>query len=201
MNSYLTIKKKGESLYKVKGSKHLGYAFHVKTEEEIKAKLDQLREEHSKANHVCYAWRLGIEKDRERANDDGEPSNSAGKPILGSIDRYDLTNALVAVVRYFGGTKLGVGGLIDAYKTASDMAIQEAGTVEKFLFTHTELRFGYDAMSDVMRIIRQHKLEVVERELKASCRLVITTVPEMSEEILTNFNGIPDIRLRNMGTY
>lgn len=199
--NYLTISATGKSLYKVKGSKHFGYAFHAKTEDEIAACLNQVREEHHSARHVCYAWRLGAEKDRFRANDDGEPSNSAGKPILGQIEKYDLTNVVIAVVRYFGGTKLGVGGLIDAYRTAAQEAIDDAVIKERQLLNHYRIHFDYPVMSDVMRIIRTHGWENFNQDFQTKCSIDLSILPENKSEIEGGFNAISDIRIENLGIY
>jgi uncharacterized YigZ family protein len=199
--NYLTISHPGQSLYKVKGSKHFGYAFHVKTEEDINSCLEQVKVEHHSARHVCYAWRLGADKERYRANDDGEPSNSAGKPILGQIEKYELTNVLIAVVRYFGGTKLGVGGLIDAYRTAASEAIENATIIERQLCAHYRLHFGYSDMSDVMRIIRTHGWENFNQDFRTSCRIDLSILPENKDEIENGFNAFDDIRIEKLGIY
>lgn len=198
---YFTISLPGEGLYKVKGSKHFGYAFHVKTEEVAAQHLTELRSKHHAARHVSYAWRLGAEKDRYRANDDGEPANSAGKPILGQIEKYDLTNVLVAVVRYFGGTKLGVGGLIDAYRTAAQLAIENATIIERQLMDHFRLHFGYDRMSEVMLAIRVHAWENYDPDFQQSCRINIAILPEKKEEITEVLQAYTDIRVEYLGTY
>src|SRR6478736_3309084 len=133
-DSYLTISQTADELYKDKGSKFLAFAFPVKSESEIKKKLTSLKKEHPSASHHCYAWRLGADKAAFRANDDGEPSNTAGKPILMQIQAKDLTNVLIVVVRYFGGTLLGVGGLINAYKQAALNVLNKTTIIEQFIF-------------------------------------------------------------------
>ncbi len=198
---YRTISNPGTSLYKVKGSKHFGYVFNATNEDEIAACLDQVREEHHSARHVCYAWRLGADKERYRANDDGEPSNSAGKPILGQIEKYDLTNVVIGVVRYFGGTKLGVGGLIDAYRTAAQMAIEDAKIIERQLLSHYRVHFDYPVMSDVMRVIRTHGWDNYNQDFKDKCSIDLSILPENKEEIEGGFNAISDIRIENLGIY
>ena len=132
-DTYLTIEKKSETLYKDKGSKFLTFAFPVQNDQQIKEVLTQLKKEHPSANHHCYAYRLGADKLNFRANDDGEPSNTAGKPILGQIQSNDLTNILIVVVRYFGGTLLGVGGLIQAYKNSAAEVLKVSHIIEKFI--------------------------------------------------------------------
>lgn len=189
-DQFLTVKGVSESLYKVKGSKHFGYCFPVRTEEEIKDRLEEVRKEHHSARHHCYAWRLGADKKRYRANDDGEPSNSAGKPILGQIQSFDLTNVLIVVVRYFGGVKLGVGGLIDAYRTSAKLAI-EAGKIEsRFVMDQIKVDFPYDAMGNVMRVMKEFNLEMVEHEFEFKCSLVTESRSSNVPQIVQAFNDI-----------
>lgn len=179
-DSYKTLAGPSESLYKVKGSKHFGYAFPVMDESAIKEHLDQLRKEHHQARHHCYAWALGAERTHYRANDDGEPSGTAGKPIFGQIQSFDLSNVLIVVVRYFGGVKLGAGGLIDAYRTAARMAIESGVIVEKTVEDHLQVRFPYEAMSKVMKVMKElgfpqsHQEFDLNCSLRTSCRLSLT---------------------------
>jgi uncharacterized YigZ family protein len=198
---YFTISESGESLHKAKGSKHFGFAFHVKDESEIGEHLEALRKLHHGSRHVCYAWRLGHDKSLYRANDDGEPNNSAGMPILGQIEKYDLTNVLVAVVRYFGGTKLGVGGLIDAYRTAASEAIENAVITERQLMSHFELAFEYPLMSDVMLTIRTHHWSDYDQDFQESCKLKISILPENEAEFRQAFEPFSDLRIEFLGTY
>ncbi|HKK39010.1 MAG TPA: YigZ family protein [Cryomorphaceae bacterium] len=186
-------------MYKVKGSKHFGYAFHVKNEKDIEAALEEVAKEHHSARHVAYAWRLGAEMDRYRANDDGEPSNSAGKPILGQIEKYELTNVLIAVVRYFGGTKLGVGGLIDAYRTAAEMAIEDSTVIERQLMANFRLHFGYERMSEVMLALRTHDWEESNQDFKATCTIDVALLPEKKDEVAQSFQAFSDIRIEYLG--
>ena len=144
-----------EVLLKEKNSKFFGYAIPVTSEEEVKENLERLRKEHFSARHWCYAYQIGTEKIQYRANDDGEPNNSAGMPIYGQIQSFDITNVLIVVVRYFGGVKLGVGGLISAYKTAAQMALESAEIIEKTIDIHFLISFGYANMNKVMRIIKE----------------------------------------------
>jgi len=185
----------------VKGSKHFGYCFNVKTEEDIEARLAEVAKEHHTARHVCYAWRLGPDKKRYRANDDGEPNNSAGKPILGQIEKYDLTNTMIAVVRYFGGTKLGVGGLIDAYRTAAAEAIENGKIVEKQLMDHFSIHFDYSRMSDVMLLIRKNNWEVSDQEFKVTCRIDIEVLPDNLASFKREFQPFSDIKLNYKGRF
>jgi len=156
----------------MKGSKHLGHAFPVSTEEEIKQHLDSLWKAHHTATHVCYAWRLGADKNRFRANDDGEPSGTAGLPILGQIKSFDLTNVLIAVVRYYGGTNLGTGGLIEAYGTASRMALEAAVIVEKTVTVSYSLSFTYADMPRVMRLLKDFDASVSNSSFEMQCSLL-----------------------------
>jgi uncharacterized YigZ family protein len=186
-------------MFKVKGSKHFGYAFHVKTEKDIESALEEVAKEHHSARHVAYAWRLGAEMDRYRANDDGEPSNSAGKPILGQIEKYELTNTLIAVVRYFGGTKLGVGGLIDAYRTAAELAIEDSVIKDRQLMANYRLHFGYERMSEVMLALRTHDWEESNQDFTTTCTVDIAVVPEKKNEVSQSFQAFSDIRIEYLG--
>ena len=199
--NYQTISKRGTGMYKVKGSKHFGYAYHVKNETDIEAALAEVKQEHHSARHVAYAWRLGADMDRYRANDDGEPSNSAGKPILGQIEKYELTNVLIAVVRYFGGTKLGVGGLIDAYRTAAQLAIEDSTVIERQLMANYRLHFDYERMSEVMLALRTHDWEESNQDFKTSCTIDVALLPEKKEELTFSFQAFSDIRIENLGIY
>ncbi len=150
--------------FRDRGSKFLTYAYPVTNEEEWQARLDEVRKQHSKANHHCYAFRLGLDKNNYRANDDGEPSGTAGRPILGQIDSFGLTNVIVIVVRYFGGTKLGTSGLINAYKEGTKEALKDAVIVEKVVADIYQLTFDYALMSDVMNAVKKLALEITEQD-------------------------------------
>lgn len=199
--NYQTISTRGSGMYKVKGSKHFGYAYHVKNETDIEAALGEVKQEHHSARHVAYAWRLGSDMDRYRANDDGEPSNSAGKPILGQIEKYELTNVLIAVVRYFGGTKLGVGGLIDAYRTAAEIAIEDSTVIERQLMANFRVHFGYERMSEVMLALRTHDWQESNQDFKTSCTIDVALIPEKKEELAHSFQAFSDIRIENLGIH
>lgn len=155
--------------FKDRGSKFLAYAYPVSSAEDVKTKLQVLKKEHPKAVHHCYAYRLGTDGLQYRANDDGEPSGSAGKPILGQIDSAGITNVLVVVVRYFGGTLLGVPGLINAYKTATQDALQQAVLIEKWIEQHVEIQFDYPVMGEVMYLLRQCEATVYKQDLQLFC--------------------------------
>ena len=155
MGTYRTISKPSEPiLYKERKSKFYGYCFPVTNEDEVKEYIEGLKKEYPTANHVCYAWQMGIESLSYRANDDGEPNNSAGMPIYGQLQSFDVTNTLVAVVRVFGGTKLGVGGLISAYKEAAKLALENATIIKKVLQQHLSVSFEYSEMDIVMRLVK-----------------------------------------------
>jgi uncharacterized YigZ family protein len=158
-------------LFKEKGSKFLSYAYPISNEEDIKKHQEELRKVHYDALHHCYAWVLGLEDQSFRANDDGEPNHSAGDPILGQIRSFELTNVLVVVVRYFGGTKLGVGGLINAYKIATEDALRKSAKEKIFETVQVELKFPYDIMSNVERLLSDFDIEVVKRDFQLSCRV------------------------------
>jgi len=163
-----------ETLYKEKGSKFFGYAFPVVNEEEVKEILVRIKKEHHSARHWCYAWKTGVAEVRFRVNDDGEPSNSAGQPIYGQIISADLTDVLIVVVRYFGGVKLGVGGLIRAYKSSAQLTIENASIIEKTIEKTLELVFDYQHMNKVMRIVKQQKLNIINQKMSLNCILTLS---------------------------
>lgn len=168
-DSYLTIAAPAEAIYKERSSKFLTYAYPVESEEEIKILLDALRKEYYDATHHCYAYRLGPQGDLFRANDDGEPSGTAGKPILGQIHSKELTNVLVIVVRYFGGVKLGTSGLIVAYRAAAAEALDAVEHVEKTINGEIVLKFSYPLLNEVLRIVKEEEPKVVEQIFDNDC--------------------------------
>jgi uncharacterized YigZ family protein len=182
-DTFLTISAPSEGFYKEKGSKFLAFAYPVLGEEDIKEYLDELRKQYYDARHFCYAYMLGKEQEVFRANDDGEPNHSAGDPILGQIRSANLTDILIVVVRYFGGTKLGVGGLITAYKIAAAEAIQNAEILEKIVSKPIYLELEYPEMNEVMRIIKEYELEIISQEMKLSCKFALS-VRERDFEIV-----------------
>lgn len=184
-----------EVLLKEKNSKFFGYAFPVTNEEEIKENLERLRKEHFSARHWCYAYQMGTEKIQYRANDDGEPNNSAGMPIYGQIQSFEVTNILVVVVRYFGGVKLGVGGLISAYKTAAQMALENATIVEKTINKHFIISFGYAHMNKVMRIIKEKNLQIVSQKMEMDCEIEISIRKKNVQNLLDTFESLYEIKL------
>jgi len=184
-----------EILFKEKNSKFYGYAFPVKTEDEVKHLLEQIKKQHYAARHWCYAYQIGTQKKTHRANDDGEPNNSAGMPIYGQIQSFDLTNILVVVVRYFGGVKLGVGGLVTAYKTAAQMALEEAEISEKTIDAHFLIRFDYKNMNKVMRIIKEKNLNVTGQTLELDCLIEISCRLSHKDEIFEAFNQLFEVSI------
>ena len=184
-----------EVLLKEKNSKFFGYAIPVTSEEEVKENLERLRKEHFSARHWCYAYQIGTEKIQYRANDDGEPNNSAGMPIYGQIQSFEVTNVLVVVVRYFGGVKLGVGGLISAYKTAAQMALENATIVEKTINKHFIISFGYAHMNKVMRIIKEKNLQIVSQKMEMDCEIEISIRKKNVQNLLDTFESLYEIKL------
>jgi uncharacterized YigZ family protein len=173
-DQYTIITQPGESLHKVKGSKHFGYARYADNLDQVNEILNEIRKAHYASRHVCYAYSLNPENPVQKSTDDGEPHNSAGPPILGQINAAGLTNVVVAVVRYFGGTKLGVGGLVSAYKTAAQEAIADAQTAHRYIQKPISIYFGYNDMSLVMRMAKQEGITILEQNFAAECELKIT---------------------------
>ncbi len=195
-DTYKTIEKASEeTLFKDRNSKFFGYAFPVQSEKEIKERLEELRKVHHSARHHCYAWQLGTETIRFRANDDGEPGNSAGMPIYGQIQAFEVTNILMVSVRYFGGVKLGVGGLINAYKTSAKITLENAEIIEKTIDVHYKLSFEYDLMNKVMRIIKEKKLRVVSQKLELTCEYIIAIRKSDSKAIFDIFNALYKVKI------
>ena len=198
-DTYKTIQKPSEEiLYKEKGSKFFGTAFPVKTEEEANRCLEILKEKHKSARHFCYGYQLGKEVIYFRVNDDGEPSNSAGMPIYGQIQSFDLTDVLVVVVRYFGGTKLGVGGLISAYKTSAKMTLEESKIIEKTIDITFEIGFDYKNMNKVMRVIKEKKLNIIDQKLELDCKIYISVRKSLATEIKDIFDSIYEVSVKEI---
>jgi uncharacterized YigZ family protein len=184
-DSYNTITAPAEGVFKDKGSKFLAFAWPVQNEQEIKEHLAELKKKHTGANHFCYAWRLGADKAAFRANDDGEPNNTAGKPILAQIQSNDLTNILVVVVRYFGGTLLGVSGLIQAYKQAAIEALQQAHVVEQFILFEYKVEFDFDVLSAVMRLLKEYDAKILSTTYEIN-NVITFRVKKLHSEMLEN---------------
>jgi uncharacterized YigZ family protein len=198
-DTYKTITEPSpEVLFKDRGSKFIGYAFPVTSEEEIKEYLEQLRKLHHSARHWCYAWQLGKQYEKYRANDNGEPSNSAGMPIYGQLQSFDVTCILVVVVRYFGGTKLGVGGLIKAYKTAAQYALNASVIVERTIDEDFLLKFDYPEMNSVMRIIKDQDLTIKQKKMELDCEITISIRKKDSERIFKIFENTYKVNIKNI---
>lgn len=196
-DTYKTITKPSiEAIFKDRGSKFYGFAYPIKSEEDVKTYIEILKKEHYNARHWCYAWQLGKGYEKFRANDDGEPNNSAGMPIYGQLQSFKLTNVLVVVVRYFGGTKLGVGGLIQAYKTAAKMALEEANIVEKTIDETFILHFEYLEMNTVMRIIKEEKLRITDQKLEINCEYSIAVRLKDANRIFTLFENTYKVTIK-----
>lgn len=181
---YQTIAEPSVGEFKDRGSKFLAYAFPITDEEDVKAHLEQSKKDHPKSRHHCFAYRIGLDGNNYRANDDGEPSGTAGKPILGQLDSFELTNVFVVVVRYFGGTKLGVPGLINAYKSATIAALEAAEIIEKTVNQWYELKFSYAIMSDVMGALKRYEIEIESQDFQATPALTISIRKSEVEEKL-----------------
>lgn len=195
-DTYKTIEKASEPiLYKDRNSKFFGYAFPVSSEEDVKNYLENLKKEHHAARHCCYAYQLGIETILYRANDDGEPNNSAGMPIYGQIQSFELTNILIVVVRYFGGVKLGVGGLINAYKTAAQMILEQSKIVRKTINVDFLIRFDYKNMNTVMRIIKEKQLNMINQTLEMDCQIIISVRKKEAQRVFESFNKLYEITI------
>ena len=198
-DTYFTITKtSSEVLFKEKNSKFFGYAFPISSEEEVKTHIENLKKQHFSARHWCYAYQIGTDKIQYRANDDGEPNNSAGMPIYGQIQSYNVTNVLVVVVRYFGGVKLGVGGLITAYKTAAQMALSASEIIEKTIDIHFLIRFDYKNMNKVMRVIKEKNITIVTQNMKEFCQIEIATRKKNAKTIFDIFDGIFEVDVKEV---
>ena len=205
-DTYITIAKATEEiLFKEKSSKFYGYAFTIESEEEVKPIIEQLRKLHPHAVHYCYAYQIGTEKISYRANDDGEPSNTAGAPIYGQIQSFGLTNVLLVVVRIFGGIKLGVGGLISAYKTTAQLVLEEAEIIEKTIDTPFLISFDYKNMNKVMRVIKEKKLDIVTQTMEldensgiAMGKIEIKTRKKNAEFIFDIFDNLFEIEIKRI---
>jgi len=192
---YSTIEIPAIAEFKDRGSKFLAYSYPVDSVDTCKKIITGLKKEHPKAVHFCVAYRIGVEGNIFRASDDGEPAGSAGRPILGQIDSKELTNIMVVVVRYFGGTLLGVPGLINAYKTATTLALQLAPIVQKPIELKYELNFDYHQMNEVMMIVKQYNCSVTEQEAQLFVQLKIGIPKARLEEALNKFNDLREVKL------
>jgi len=197
-DSYLTIAEPCEGLFKDKGSKFLAFAYPVDSEDEIKEYIQILKKEHYSARHHCYAWRLGADKDLFRANDDGEPSSTAGKPILGQIQRLDLTNILIVVVRYFGGTLLGVSGLINAYREAAADVLNQAKIVEKLVEIVFLVEFDYLNMNNVMKVFKDENLPQKKTDFDLRCKIKSSIRKSEAERIFSLLKNIEGVTITEL---
>lgn len=190
-DTFKTIEKASKrTLFKERGSKFFGYAFPVLSEDDIKNALESLKNKHPTAGHFCYAWQLGTETIQFRVNDNGEPKNSAGMPIYGQLQAFDVTNVLVVSVRYFGGTKLGVGGLAQAYKYSAQITLEASEIIYKTIDVVYEIKFDYDLMNKVMRIIKDHDLKIVLQKLDLKCEYHIAVRKKSAQQVFENFEKL-----------
>lgn len=201
IDTYKTLKAQSEGIYKEKGSKFIAYAVSCYDEEEAKIHLNEWRNLHPQSRHLCYAYRFGLNKEIYRANDDGEPSNSAGAPILGQIQSADLTNVLVGVIRYFGGTKLGVGGLVQAYKISAREAIQAGNIVEKKVWNHYQLKFDYETMPNLMFFLKSKQIAIEKQDFEINCILRIGIELKQTKEILAQIENLNSVEITELGIY
>jgi len=195
-DTYRTIEKPSEGIFRDRGSKFLAFAYPINAESELKNIITQLKAEHTKANHHCFALRLGIDRSVFRVNDDGEPSGTAGRPILNTLLSRDLTNIAVVVVRYFGGTLLGVPGLINAYKTAAEEALNAAVVIQKTVNDIYTIQFDYLQMNDVMRIIKEDNIEIVSQQFDNDCRVQVSIRKTQANQSLDKFNKLTGLRVK-----
>ena len=195
---YTIIKPSEEVLFKDKNSKFFGYAFPVEDEKDITPHLENLKKQHHAARHWCYAYQVGTEAIKIRANDDGEPNNSAGQPIYGQILSFGVTNVLIVVVRYFGGVKLGIGGLIYAYKTTALMALEASKIIEKTINEEFLITFDYKNMNKVMRIIKEKQLKIINQKLELSCEIQISVRKKDSQTIFDVFKQLYEIKIKSL---
>lgn len=198
-DTYRTLSKPSEEiLFKEKKSKFFGYAFPIQDEDEVKPIIESIKKKHHTAGHVCYAWQLGTEVTRYRANDDGEPNNSAGLPIYGQIQAFDVSNVLVAVARIFGGTKLGVGGLIAAYRTGAQMALESSKIEERLIKDTFQISFEYPEMDKVMRIIKQRQCEIITQQMEMDCKFIVSVRKSESESFENIFDAIHTVAIKKI---
>lgn len=198
-DTYKTIVRDSpEVIFKDRGSKFFGYAFPITNEEEAIAKIELLKKKHYNARHWCFAWQLGEYYELFRVNDDGEPSNSAGMPIFGQLQSFEVTNTLVVVVRYFGGTKLGVGGLIQAYKTTAKMALEKAKITEQTIDETFQIKFNYPEMNLVMRIVKDEKLRIKAQNMELRCMMEILVRKKDAERIFTLFENSYKVEIKKL---
>jgi uncharacterized YigZ family protein len=195
---YLTIQQPGVAEFKDRGSRFIAYAYPVESVDVFKNYLQQLKKEHPKAVHHCFAYRLGLDGMNFRSSDDGEPSGTAGKPILGQIDSRELTNILIVVVRYFGGTLLGVPGLINAYRTAAAMVLQVTPVVRKAVEVNYQLHFNYTHTNDVMVIVKKYNCTVIQQDSQLFCEMTVGVPISRLQEFLFRLSEMPAVELQKL---
>ena len=200
-DTYKTIASSSHGLYKEKGSRFVSVAFPISCPDEVKPIIDKIKKEHHEAKHHCYAYMIGHERNNWRVNDDGEPSGTAGKPILGQINSFGLTNILIVVSRYFGGTLLGVSGLINAYRSAAASALQDAEKVEKIMQEYYEITYPYISMNDIMRILKEDNIGQSQQSFDLECRILINFRVSAKEKVLTRLSRIEGLRYRYIETH
>lgn len=198
-DTYRTLKSSSEGLFKDKGSKFISIAVPIRSEEDAKEALEEIRKKYHDARHHCYAWALGVEREHYRSNDDGEPSNSAGKPILGRLESHDITQLLIVVVRYFGGVKLGVGGLINAYRSAAEDAILNGKIVKRKQKMHFTVFFEYPQMNDIMQVIKNNKLAQIDQDFALSCKIKLTCPNADYSQVKDVFLAIENVKIEEIG--
>lgn len=197
-DSYHTIEEESKGYFKEKGSKFYSYAFPLNNEEEVKKVIIRLKKEHHSARHHCYAWRLGTENVRYRANDDGEPSSTAGKPILGQLQNFDVTNVLIVVVRYFGGTLLGVGGLINAYRNAASEVLKNATITKKLIENKYKIEFTYNELNNVMHTLKQENYNILKTDFSENCSLIFSVRKTKAESVKRIFNDMYKVKFKEL---
>ncbi len=195
MDFYQTIGTAGQAEFKDRGSRFIAYAFPISSAEDFKRTLQELKKEHPKAVHHCFAYRLGLDGNQFRVSDDGEPSGTAGKPILGQLDSKAVTNASVIVVRYFGGTLLGVPGLINAYKTVASLALQVVPLVQKPVTKKLSLQFDYTQMNDIMLVLKQLQAEILKQESQLFCRIELNIAVNRENELLYRLKNLRNVEI------
>jgi uncharacterized YigZ family protein len=194
--TYNTIEKSSSAEYKDRGSKFLAYVFAIENADDFKKRLKELKEEHPKAAHHCFAYRIGTDGNNFRSSDDGEPSGSAGKQILGQIDSKELTNIAVVVVRYFGGTLLGVPGLIAAYKTVTSLSLQLTPITQKPVLENYELNFDYTLMNEIMMAVKRFGCIVIENEMQLFCRMILGIPKEVLDVCLSKLADLHGVEVK-----
>lgn len=199
-DTYRTLSKPSDGLFKDRGSKFIAKAFPINSEEEVKQCLADIRKEYYDARHHCYAYQLGFDKSAYRINDDGEPSGTAGRPIFGQIQSFDLTNTLVIVIRYFGGTKLGISGLINAYRTATKEALNIASITTKTVNEVYELHFQYSEMNTVMKILKDHNLTSFDQEFEMECKLKFSVRKNETNIVYEKLSNVKNLDINYLKT-